>query len=57
MANKMKEYREKKGLSQEELAEISNIRLGNLINIDPSYISRFRSGLRSPGARRPASPA
>ena len=31
-----------------ELAEISNIRLGNLVNIDTSYISRFRSGLRSP---------
>lgn len=31
-----------------ELAELSNIRLGNLINIDTSYISRFRNGLRSP---------
>ena len=31
-----------------ELAEISNIRLGNLVNIDTSYISRFRGGLRSP---------
>ena len=31
-----------------ELAEISNIRLGNLVNIDTSYISRFRNGLRSP---------
>lgn len=31
-----------------ELAEISNIRLGNLVNIDASYISRFKSGLRSP---------
>ena len=31
-----------------ELAEISNIRLGNLVNIDTSYISRFRNGLRFP---------
>ena len=31
-----------------ELAEISNIRLGTLVNIDTSYISRFRNGLRSP---------
>ena len=31
-----------------ELAEISNIRLGKLVNIDTSYISRFRNGLRSP---------
>ena len=31
-----------------ELAEISNIRLGKLVNTDTSYISRFRNGLRSP---------
>ena len=31
-----------------DLAEISNIRLGKLVNIDTSYISRFRNGLRSP---------
>ena len=31
-----------------ELAEISNIRLGKLVSIDASYISRFRNGLRSP---------
>jgi len=31
-----------------ELAEISNIRMGKLVNIDTSYISRFRNGLRSP---------
>ncbi len=30
------------------LAEISNIQLGRLLSLDPSYISRFRSGLRSP---------
>ena len=31
-----------------DLAELSNIRLGRLINVDGSYISRFRHGLRSP---------
>ena len=31
-----------------ELAELSNIRFGKLINVDTSYISRFRNGLRSP---------
>lgn len=31
-----------------ELAELSNIRLGRALNIDSSYISRFRSGFRSP---------
>lgn len=30
------------------LAQLSNIRLGKLLNVDPSYISRFRSGFRSP---------
>ena len=33
-----------------ELAGVSNIRLGRALNIDPSYISRFRSGFRSPKA-------
>ena len=33
-----------------ELTGISNIRLGKLVNTDPSYISRFRSGFRSPKA-------
>ncbi|MBO6232215.1 MAG: hypothetical protein J6O50_16770 [Ruminiclostridium sp.] len=33
-----------------ELTGLSNIRMGRLLNIDPSYISRFRSGLRSPKA-------
>ena len=33
-----------------ELTGLSNIRMGKLLNIDPSYISRFRSGLRSPKA-------
>ncbi len=33
-----------------ELSGLSNIRMGRLLNIDPSYISRFRSGLRSPKA-------
>ena len=31
-----------------ELAELSNVRFGKLINVDTSYVSRFRSGLRSP---------
>ena len=31
-----------------ELAEFSNVRFGKLLNIDPSYISRFRNGLRTP---------
>lgn len=31
-----------------ELSQITNNRLGKLINLDPSYISRFRGGLRSP---------
>ena len=31
-----------------DLAEFSNIRFGKLLNIDPSYISRFRNGLRTP---------
>ena len=35
-----------------ELAELSNIRLGRLVNVDPSYISRFRNGLRSPKSNR-----
>ncbi|MBP5605883.1 MAG: hypothetical protein J6X60_10135, partial [Ruminiclostridium sp.] len=35
-----------------ELTGLSNIRMGRLLNIDPSYISRFRSGLRSPKANR-----
>lgn len=30
------------------LAELSNVRFGKMINLDASYISRFRSGLRSP---------
>ena len=33
-----------------ELTGLSNIRLGRSLNTDPSYISRFRSGLRSPKA-------
>ncbi|MBR6152432.1 MAG: helix-turn-helix transcriptional regulator [Lachnospiraceae bacterium] len=33
-----------------ELAGLSNVRLGKLLNLDPSYISRFRSGFRSPKA-------
>ena len=33
-----------------ELTGLSNIRLGRSMNTDPSYISRFRSGLRSPKA-------
>ncbi len=31
-----------------ELAGLSNVRFGKLINLDTSYISRFRNGLRSP---------
>ena len=31
-----------------ELTGLSNIRLGKTLNIDPSYISRFRNGFRSP---------
>ncbi|MDY4186953.1 MAG: hypothetical protein SOX77_03745 [Candidatus Borkfalkiaceae bacterium] len=30
------------------LAEISNVHFGKMINTDASYISRFRSGIRSP---------
>ena len=30
------------------LAELSNVRLGKTINTDASYVSRFRSGIRSP---------
>jgi len=33
-----------------ELAGLSNVRFGKLLNLDPSYISRFRSGFRSPKA-------
>ena len=33
-----------------KLTGLSNIRLGRSLNTDPSYISRFRSGLRSPRA-------
>ena len=35
-----------------ELADLSNIRLGRAINIDPSYISRFRNGFRSPRSNK-----
>lgn len=31
-----------------ELAELSNVRFGKLLNLDASYVSRFRNGLRSP---------
>ena len=31
-----------------DLAEFSNVRFGRLLNIVPSYISRFRNGLRTP---------
>ncbi|MBO4934012.1 MAG: hypothetical protein J5441_02435 [Clostridia bacterium] len=31
-----------------ELAELSNVRFGHLLNLDASYISRFRNGQRSP---------
>ena len=30
------------------LVGLSNIRMGKLLSVDPSYISRFRSGFRSP---------
>ncbi|MBQ7523073.1 MAG: hypothetical protein IJT07_00920 [Oscillospiraceae bacterium] len=40
-----------------ELAELSNIRLGRMVNVDPSYISRFRNGLRSPKSNRETSDA
>jgi len=30
------------------LAELSNIRFGKMLNLDSSYISRFRNGFRSP---------
>ena len=33
-----------------ELAELSNVRFGKLLNLDASYISRFRSGMRSPAS-------
>ncbi len=33
-----------------ELTGLSNIRLGRLLSLDPSYISRFRGGFRSPTA-------
>ena len=33
-----------------QLAELSNVRLGNLLNVDASYISRFRKGFASPAA-------
>ncbi len=33
-----------------ELAELSNVRFGKLLNLDASYISRFRNGLRSPAS-------
>ena len=31
-----------------ELTDCSNVRLGRSLSLDPSYISRFRNGLRSP---------
>ena len=31
-----------------DLAELSNSRVGRMLNVDASYISRFRNGLRSP---------
>ncbi len=31
-----------------DLAELSNVRLSQLVNVDPSLISRYRSGSRSP---------
>jgi transcriptional regulator with XRE-family HTH domain len=46
-----REFGEKLGAAM-ELTGLSNIRMGRLLNIDPSYISRFRSGLRSPKANR-----
>ena len=33
-----------------ELCGLSNVRLGRSLNIDPSYVSRFRNGMRYPGA-------
>lgn len=33
-----------------ELAELSNVRFGQLLNLDASYISRFRNGQRSPAS-------
>ncbi len=33
-----------------ELTALSNIRLGKALNLDPSYVSRFRNGFRSPKA-------
>ena len=33
-----------------ELVGLSNVHLGRSLNIDPSYVSRFRNGLRYPGA-------
>lgn len=35
-----------------ELAELSNVRFGQLLNLDASYISRFRNGLRSPASNQ-----
>ena len=35
-----------------DLVEFSNVRFGKLLNIDPSYISRFRNGLRTPISNR-----
>ena len=36
-----------------ELTGLSNARLGRLLHVDSSYISRFRRGQRSPAANRP----
>ncbi|MBQ4297491.1 MAG: helix-turn-helix transcriptional regulator [Clostridia bacterium] len=33
-----------------DLTGLSNIRLGKALNLDPSYVSRFRNGFRSPKA-------
>ena len=33
-----------------ELAELSNIRVGKMLNVDASYISKFRKGLASPAS-------
>lgn len=30
------------------MLELSNVRLGKIINVDPSHISRFRNGVRTP---------
>ncbi len=35
------------------LADLSNVRMGKLTNLDASYISRFRSGLRQPNPNSP----